>query len=84
MQKQDPRSDAWDKLLPRVERFALKSWSFGDLPETIVVEELNGTPILGYLGLVLRDGEIDVRLFRTPPKPHAPHPPPFVSSPRTR
>ena len=65
MQKQDLRSDAWDKLLPRVERFALKSWSFGDLPETIVVEELNGTPILGYLGLVLRENEIDVRLFRT-------------------
>lgn len=65
MQKQDLRSDAWDKLLPRVERFALKSWSFGDLPETIVVEELNGTPVLGYLGLVLREGEIDVRLFRT-------------------
>ena len=66
VQKQDVRSDAWEKLLPRVERFALKSWSFGDLPETILVEELNGTPILGYLGLVLREGEIDVRLFRTP------------------
>ncbi|MCB1277167.1 ATP-dependent RNA helicase HrpA [Prosthecobacter sp.] len=65
VQKQDVRSDAWEKLLPRVERFALKSWSFGDLPESIVVEELNGTPIHGYLGLVLRDGEIDVRLFRT-------------------
>ncbi len=65
MQKQDLPSDAWEKLLPRVERFALKSWSFGDLPETIVVEELNGTPILGYLGLDLREGEIDVRLFRT-------------------
>jgi ATP-dependent helicase HrpA len=48
VQKQDVRSDAWEKLLPRVERFALKSWSFGDLPETILVEELNGTPILGY------------------------------------
>jgi ATP-dependent helicase HrpA len=65
VQKQDVRSDAWEKLLPRVERFALKSWSFGDLPETILVEELNGTPILGYLGLVLRENEIDVRLFRT-------------------
>lgn len=65
VQKQEVRSDAWEKLLPRVERFALKSWSFGDLPETILVEELNGTPILGYLGLVLREGEIDVRLFRT-------------------
>jgi ATP-dependent helicase HrpA len=65
VQKQEVRSDAWEKLLPRVERFALKSWSFGDLPETILVEELNGTPILGYLGLVLRENEIDVRLFRT-------------------
>jgi len=65
VQKQDVRSDAWEKLLPRVERFALKSWSFGDLPETILVEELIGTPIHGYLGLVLRDNEIDVRLFRT-------------------
>ena len=74
MQKQDLRSDAWDKLLPRVERFALKSWSFGDLPETIVVEELNGTPILGYLGLVLRDGEVDVRLFRTAAEASRPTP----------
>ncbi len=65
VQKQEVRSDAWEKLLPRVERFALKSWSFGDLPETILVEELNGTPIHGYLGLVLRENEIDVRLFRT-------------------
>ncbi|HRH94502.1 MAG TPA: ATP-dependent RNA helicase HrpA, partial [Prosthecobacter sp.] len=65
VQKQDLRSDAWERLLPRVERFALKSWSFGDLPETVLVEELNSTPIHGYLGLVLRDGEIDVRLFRT-------------------
>lgn len=65
VQKQNPRSDAWEKVLPRVERFALKSWSFGDLPESILVEEINGTPILGYLGLVLRDNEIDVRLFRT-------------------
>ncbi len=74
MQKQDLRSDAWDKLLPRVERFALKTWSFGDLPETIVVEELNGTPVLGYLGLVLRDGEIDVRLFRTSAEASRPTP----------
>ncbi len=65
VQKQDVRSDAWEKLLPRVERFALKAWSFGDLPETILVEELNGTPIQGHLGLALRDGEIDMRLFRT-------------------
>ncbi len=63
--QQHLRSDAWEKLLPRVERYALKSWSFGDLPESIVVEHIGTAPVLGHLGLVLRDGEIDVRLFRT-------------------
>lgn len=64
--QQHLNSDAWEKMLPRVERFALKSWSFGDLPETIVVEHIGTAPVLGYLGLVVRDNEVDVRLFRTP------------------
>lgn len=63
--QQHLHSDAWEKLLPRVERYALKSWSLGDLPESIVVEHIGAAPVLGHLGLVLRDGEIDVRLFRT-------------------
>lgn len=64
--QQHLRSDAWEKMLPRVERYALKSWSFGDLPETIVVEHIGNAPVLGHLGLTVRDGEVDVRLFRTP------------------
>ncbi|MEZ5386867.1 MAG: ATP-dependent RNA helicase HrpA [Prosthecobacter sp.] len=63
--QQHLNSNAWEKMLPRVERFALKSWSFGDLPETIVVEHIGTAPVLGHLGLALRDGEVDVRLFRT-------------------
>jgi ATP-dependent helicase HrpA len=65
VKKQDVRSDAWEKTVPRVERYALKSWSFGDLPESIVIERVAGIDVLGYLGLALREGEVDVRLYRT-------------------
>lgn len=64
VKKQEVKSDAWDRMVRSVERYALSSWSFGDLPESLVVEEINGTPVLGYPGLMLRDGEVDVRLFR--------------------
>lgn len=64
VQKQDLKSDAWDNAVRRVERYALKTWSFGDLPESVVTEVVGGVPVPGYLGLVLRDGEVDVRLFR--------------------
>ena len=64
VQKQDLKSDAWDNAVRRVERYALRTWSFGDLPESIVIEVIGGVPVPGYLGLVLRDGEVDVRLFR--------------------
>jgi len=59
------RTDAWDRLLPKFERFALQSWSFGDLPESILVEQVGHAQVFGYPALVLRDGEVDVRLFKT-------------------
>ena len=64
VQKTEVKSDAWDKAVQRVERFALSSWSFGDLPESIIIETINGANVLGYPGLVLRDGEVDLRLFK--------------------
>jgi ATP-dependent helicase HrpA len=42
------------------------SWSFGDLPESIRVEEIGGNPVLAWPGLGVRQGEVDVRLFRKP------------------
>src|SRR5205807_1948457 len=60
VKKQDVRSDAWEKTLPRVERYALQSWSFGDLPEKIVVEQVAGIEVYGYLGLAAREHEVDV------------------------
>ncbi|OAI58144.1 ATP-dependent RNA helicase HrpA [Verrucomicrobiaceae bacterium SCGC AG-212-N21] len=64
VRKQEVRSDAWDRAVKRVERYAVNSWSFGDLPESLVIEEINGVPVLGYPGLALREGEVDLRLFR--------------------
>lgn len=64
VKKQEHKSDAWERAVKRVERYALTLWSFGDLPESVVVEEINGVPVLGYPGLVLREGEVDLRLFR--------------------
>lgn len=64
VKKQEVKSDAWDRAVKRVERHALTMWSFGDLPESLVIEEINGVPVLGYPGLALRDGEVDLRLFR--------------------
>lgn len=66
VKKQDVKSDAWEKTVARVERHALKSWSFGDLPESIVVEHVAGIEVRGYFGLATRgEHEVDVRLYRT-------------------
>jgi ATP-dependent helicase HrpA len=65
LKKEEIPSNAWDNAVRRLERYALTSWSFGDLPESIVIEEINGVAVPGYFGLVLRDHQVDVRLFRT-------------------
>lgn len=65
VQKQETPSDAWEKTVRRFERFALSSWSFGDLPETVFIEEIGGAPVVGHPGLELNaDGTINVRLYR--------------------
>ncbi|HYF37363.1 MAG TPA: ATP-dependent RNA helicase HrpA, partial [Prosthecobacter sp.] len=64
VRKQEHKSDAWERAVKRVERHALSAWSFGDLPESIVVETINGVPLLGFPSLQLRENEVDVRLFK--------------------
>lgn len=69
VQKAAPKSDAWERAAVHFERFAMRSWSFGDLPRQIVVEEIAGAPLLAYPGLVLRNGgEVDLKLFRSADK----------------
>lgn len=64
VESRDVRSDAWDRAARQWERRAVTDWSFGDLPESVVVEEVSGAAVLAYPGLELRETSVDVRLFR--------------------
>ncbi|WP_245846585.1 ATP-dependent RNA helicase HrpA [Prosthecobacter debontii] len=66
VRKQERKSSRWDEVAKRFEDYALTTWSFGDLPETLQVEVIHNVPVLGYPGLKLRDDEVDIRLFKTP------------------
>ncbi len=64
LEKTDVRSDAWVQAARRWEKTALKSWSFGDLPASVVIETVGGVPLLAYPGLSEQAGEVALRLFR--------------------
>jgi ATP-dependent helicase HrpA len=64
VESHDVRTDAWDKAVRQWERTGVTVWSFGDLPESVVIEEVGGAPLPAYLGLALRGAEVDVRLYR--------------------
>jgi ATP-dependent helicase HrpA len=67
LKKDTPRSNAWADAVKRHEKYGVPGWTFGDLPESLVIEEIAGVPVLAYPGFSLRaqDREVDVRLFRT-------------------
>ena len=50
---------AWAEACHRWERFGLRSWSFGDLPEALQVNQTT----TAFPGLALQDGEVNLRLF---------------------
>ncbi|TLD71753.1 ATP-dependent RNA helicase HrpA [Phragmitibacter flavus] len=56
---------AWEKAVRQFERPALTTWSFGDLPEKVIVEQVGDVTLTGYPGLALINGEVHLRLFRT-------------------
>jgi ATP-dependent helicase HrpA len=64
VETRDVRSDAWELAARHLERRGLKDWTFGDLDEAVVVEEVGGAPLYAYPGLATRESEVDLRLFR--------------------
>ncbi|MDX1953650.1 MAG: ATP-dependent RNA helicase HrpA [Verrucomicrobiota bacterium] len=55
----------WQRACERWERFDVRSWSFGDLPEKIMVKEGPGLPVFAWPGLKVEEGRVCLRLFRT-------------------
>ena len=66
LRQQARPTGAWERAAARFERPSLSQWSFGDLPDSLVVETVLGVPLLGYPGLALRGTEVDLRLFKQP------------------
>ncbi|MFO1487065.1 MAG: DUF3418 domain-containing protein, partial [Verrucomicrobiota bacterium] len=65
--KVEPVADdsAWSRLALKWEKFGLTSWSFGELPEQLVVHNTGPVPVLAWPGLQFDDDSVSVRLFRS-------------------
>lgn len=55
---------AWQRAVARWDRYGLAAWDFGDLDDPIRVGEVAGFPLVGYAGLQVEQGEVNLRLFR--------------------
>ena len=64
VKREDTRSQAWETTAMKWDRPDVKGWTFGDLPEAVEIENVGGVMVYGHPGLALRDGEVDVRLFK--------------------
>jgi len=56
---------AWKPLLAKWEQFGLSSWTFGDLPERLVVNEQANPPTYAWPGLQVEEEHVHLRLFRS-------------------
>jgi ATP-dependent helicase HrpA len=56
---------AWQRVAQQWERFNLRGWTCGDLPERVTVSEGPGLPLYGWPSLHLEDSHVNVRLFRS-------------------
>ena len=57
---------AWQRAAQQWERFGITTWSVGDLPTRITISEGPDVPVYAWPGLEFTDGNVNVRLFRSP------------------
>lgn len=62
---------AWAQAAQRWERYDLRGWTFGDLPERIHVTEAAGAPLIAFPGLEQDSASVHLRLFRKPSEAEA-------------
>lgn len=55
---------AWEQAVRQWERYDLRTWSVGDLPEQVLVAEVAGFPVHAVPGLHVESGVVNLRLFR--------------------
>ncbi|MCL5099212.1 MAG: DUF3418 domain-containing protein, partial [Candidatus Omnitrophica bacterium] len=65
---------AWQQAAQGWERYGLEAWSFGDLPESLVIAEKSDFPLTAFPGLQIEAGEINLRLFRRREEAESAHP----------
>jgi ATP-dependent helicase HrpA len=57
-------SPAWQRAARQWERFGRTGWTFGDLPDRVLVGEEAGLPAYAWLGLQAEEDTVSVRIFR--------------------
>ena len=57
-------SESWRKAAERWERYDLRDWSIGDLPDRVEVGRSGTVPLYAWPGLQAADDVVDLRLFR--------------------
>jgi ATP-dependent helicase HrpA len=55
---------AWQRALAEWERYDLRDWSIGDLPDALAVTDIGGLPLRAFPGLQAEQGGVHLRLFR--------------------
>ena len=60
----DLQTKSWNAAAKQWEQNGLSTWSFGDLPESIVVEQIAGSQLLAYPGIEAQEKTVSIRLFR--------------------
>jgi ATP-dependent helicase HrpA len=65
VQRHEIRTGAWAKAVEYWSKPDLRSWSFGDLPESVFVETLGGVDVHGYPGLSCKGESVGLQLFKS-------------------